>query len=157
MDKKIEAMESQFKEYRLTPQRRLVLEIFLQHRQRHLSAEEVFTFSRARGEEIGLATIYRTLELLEGLGLIHKLNFGDGRSRYEMAHQDLSHHHHHHLVCLGCDEIFEVEDDLLHQLEEVIEQKHGFDIVNHNLQFYGYCSKCQGKEKKARQAPGKED
>lgn len=150
MEKKIKEMENQFKDYRFTPQRRLVLEIFLENRERHLSAEEVFNFSRERGEEIGLATIYRTLELLEDLGLIHKLNFGDGRSRYELAHQDISDHHHHHLVCLGCDGIFEVEDDLLHQLEEVIEKKHGFDIVNHNLQFYGYCSNCQDKGKRSR-------
>lgn len=147
MEKKMREIEDQFKDHRFTRQRRLVLEILLENRERHLSAEEVFKFSRDRGEEIGLATIYRTLELLEGLGLIHKLNFGDGRSRYELAHRDISDHHHHHLVCLGCDGIFEVEDDLLHQLEEVIEKKHGFNIVNHNLQFYGYCSKCQEREK----------
>lgn len=152
MEKKIREMESQLKEYRLTPQRRLVMEIFLENRERHLSAEEVYQLGRDRGEEIGLATIYRTLELLEGLGLLHKLNFGDGRSRYELSRQDISVHHHHHLVCLGCEGIFEVEDDLLYQLEEVIEKKHRFRICNHNLQFYGYCRLCQG-EKKAEPEP----
>ncbi len=151
MEKKMKEIENQFKEHRFTPQRRLVLEIFLENRDRHLSAEEVFNFSRERGEEIGLATIYRTLELLEDMGLIHKLNFGDGRSRFELVRLDISEeqHHHHHLVCLGCDDIFEVEDDLLYQLEEVIEQKHGFDILDHNLQFYGYCSDCQKEGKRS--------
>ncbi|RJX29248.1 MAG: transcriptional repressor [Dethiobacter sp.] len=144
MKKKISEMESQFKEHRLTPQRRLVLEIFLENKERHLSAEEVFQLSREKGEEIGLATIYRTLELLEALGLLRKMNFGDGRSRYELVQLDLTeHHHHHHLVCLSCSRIFEVEEDFLHQLEEIIEQKHHFSIVNHNLQFFGYCKYCR--------------
>jgi Fur family ferric uptake transcriptional regulator len=144
MEKKISEMESQFKEHRLTPQRRLVLEIFLENKERHLSAEEVFHLSREKGEEIGLATIYRTLELLEDLVLLRKMNFGDGRSRYELVQLNLTeHHHHHHLVCLSCNRIFEVEEDLLHQLEDIIEQKHHFSIVNHNLQFFGYCKYCR--------------
>ncbi len=151
MEKKLSEIKEQFKEHRLTPQRRLVLEIFLENRDGHLSAEEVYQLSREKKGEIGLATIYRTLELLEALGLLHKINFGDGRSRYELVPVDYSeHHHHHHLVCLVCGGILEVEEDLLHQLEELIEAKHNFCIVNHNLQFFGYCSRCQqdgGKDK----------
>lgn len=139
-------MEKQFKEYRLTPQRKLVLQIFLENKERHLSAEEVYQFSRDKNEEIGLATVYRTLELLEELGLLRKMNFGDGRSRYELIQQNVSEHHHHHLLCLSCNRIFEVEEDLLHQLEEIIEQKHHFSIINHNLQFFGYCKYCRQDE-----------
>ena len=147
VEKKISEMENQFKEHRLTPQRRLVLEIFLENSERHLSAEEVFQVSREKGEDIGLATIYRSLDLLEELGLLHKMNFGDGRSRYEIASSNVEHHHHHHLVCLGCTRIFEVEDVLLHQLENVVENKYQFKIINHNLQFYGYCAVCRNQEK----------
>jgi len=140
-------MEKQFKEYRLTPQRRLVLQIFLENKERHLSAEEVYQFSRDKNEEIGIATVYRTLELLEGLGLLRKMNFGDGRSRYELIQPDVTeHHHHHHLLCLSCNRIFEVEEDLLHNLEEIIEEKHHFSIVNHNVQFFGYCKYCRQEE-----------
>ncbi len=147
VEKKISEMENQFKEHRLTPQRRLVLEIFLENRERHLSAEEVFQISREKGEDIGLATIYRTLDLLEELMLLHKMNFGDGRSRYELVSSNVEQHHHHHLVCLNCARIFEVEDDLLHQLENVVENKYQFTIINHNLQFYGYCFKCSQQKK----------
>ena len=136
-------MESRFTEHRLTPHRRLVLQIFLENRDRHLSAEELYNLSREKEKEIGIATIYRTLELLEELGLLRKVNFGDGRSRYELIQMDLSEHHHHHLLCLSCNRIIEVEEDLLHQLEDTIEQKHHFSIVNHNLQFFGYCKSCQ--------------
>lgn len=148
VEDKISEMENHFKEYRLTPQRKLVLKIFLENKERHLSAEEVFRLSREKGEDIGLATIYRTLELLEELALLHKMNFGDGRSRYELTPSNVEqHHHHHHLVCLNCARIFEVEDDLLQQLESVVESQYRFKIVNHNLQFFGYCSKCRQQEK----------
>jgi len=145
VERKLSEMENQFKEHRLTPQRKLVLEIFLENKERHLSAEEVYRLSREKGEDIGLATIYRTLELLEELALLHKMNFGDGRSRYELTppNMEQDHHHHHHLVCLNCAEILEVEDDLLYQLENVVENKYHFRIVDHNLQFFGYCSKCR--------------
>lgn len=143
MKKKMSEIESQFKQYRLTPQRRLVLEIFLENKEKHLSAEEVYQLSREKEEEIGLATIYRTLDLLEELGLLSKINFGDGRSRYELAQDDLNTaHNHHHLICLKCGRILEVEEDLLHQLEEIVEKKHQFSVVNHHLQFYGYCNRC---------------
>lgn len=148
MKKKISEMESQFKQYRLTPQRRLVLEVFLENREKHLSAEEVYQLSRQR-EEIGLATIYRTLDLLEELGFLSKINFGDGRSRYELMQDGLNDetHNHHHLICLYCGRIQEVEEDLLHQLEEIVEKKHHFSVINHNLQFYGYCNRCKNDRK----------
>ncbi len=146
LEKKIGEMKNQFKEYRLTPQRKLVLEIFMENKDRHLSAEELYQLSRDKGEDIGLATIYRTLELLEELGLLQKMNFGDGRSRYEMVPTDMQarhHHHHHHLICLECGRILEAEEDLLNQLERVVEEQHNFQIVNHYLQFFGYCPSCR--------------
>jgi Fur family transcriptional regulator, ferric uptake regulator len=151
LENKIKEMKSQFKEYRLTPQRKLVLEIFMENKDRHLSAEELYQLSRDKGEDIGLATIYRTLELLEELGLLQKMNFGDGRSRYEMVPTGMlarHHHHHHHLICLECSRILEVEEDLLSQLERVVEEQHNFQIVNHYLQFFGYCPSCRQDSKK---------
>lgn len=148
MENKIRRIMEQFKNYRLTPQRRIVLEILMENSEKHLSAEEVYQLSREKGYEIGLATIYRTLELLETLSLLHKMNFGDGKSRYELVEKGFSsqeHHHHHHLLCLQCEKVLEVEDDLLQQLEKVVEDKYGFDIVDHSLQFIGYCSECKEK------------
>lgn len=146
MEKRIGKIKNQFGEHRLTPQRKLVLQIFMDNKERHLSAEELYQLSREKGEDIGLATIYRTLDLLEELGLLHKMNFGDGRSRYELVQtdsQDMNHHHHHHLICLECNQILEVKDDLLSQLERVVEEQHNFKIVNHYLQFFGYCPACR--------------
>ena len=140
---KIKEMENRFKGYRLTAKRKLVLEIFLENKKGHLSAGEVFRLSREKGSNIGLATIYRTLELLEEMALLHKMNFGDGRSRYELVSASVEQHHHHHLLCLKCARIIEVEDDLLQQLEGVVESQYHFKIVNHNLQFLGYCRDCR--------------
>jgi Fur family ferric uptake transcriptional regulator len=85
--------------------------------------------------------------LLEELKILHRNNFGDGRSRYELSHLQ-SEHHHHHLVCLSCNQILEVEEDLLQQLESLIERENGFRIVDHRVQFYGYCNLCDEKKEK---------
>lgn len=141
MKKKLEAFRDQFKEHKMTPQRRVILQSLLENADQHLSAEELYALAKEKDPEIGLATIYRTLDLLEELNILHKLHFGDGRSRYELCHVQ-SEHHHHHLVCLNCNQILEVKEDLLSQLEDLIEREHGFRIVDHRVQFYGYCSSC---------------
>jgi len=143
--KKLEAFRAQFREHKMTPQRCVVLQSLLENNDQHLSAEELYALAREKDPESGLATIYRTLELLEELNILHKLNFGDGRSRYELCHIQTE-HHHHHLICLNCNQILEVKQDLLSQLEELIEREHGFRIVDHNVQFYGYCNSCENEK-----------
>lgn len=131
---------------RLTPQRQQILEIFADYPDRHLSAEEIYDLIRRKNPEIGLATVYRTLELLEELKIIHGINFGDGRSRYEFTPVDK--HTHHHLVCLGCGRVYEVDEDLLEKLEQSIEAKHDFEIVDHQVKFSGYCGRCRGRARR---------
>lgn len=128
--------------YKLTPQRRATLEVLLNNQGKHLSTEEIYTEVRKTHPEIGLATVYRTMLLLEELGLLIKHNFEDGRNRYELSHPDED-HDHHHLICLKCGQVSEVEEDLLGSLEEIIENKHGFRVINHKVKFYGHCSNCQ--------------
>lgn len=132
------------KGYKLTPQRRATLETFAENRGKHLSTEDVYTLVKEKCPEIGIATVYRTLQLLEGLGVINKMSFNDGCSRYEMSGSDED-HHHHHLICLSCGEVQEVEEDLLEHLEEKIREKNHFDVVNHRVKFFGYCSRCSNK------------
>jgi Fur family ferric uptake transcriptional regulator len=127
--------------YRLTRQRNHIIETLAKYGGEHLSAEELHAKVTAGAPEIGLATVYRTLEMLEHLGVVEKTNFGDGRARYELATSDS--HRHHHLVCLKCGAITGVKDDLLQQLERVIEREHLFTITDHRLEFYGYCRDCR--------------
>ncbi|WP_040683398.1 Fur family transcriptional regulator [Thermosinus carboxydivorans] len=130
------------RQYKLTPQRQIILQAFIDHQDKHLSAEDVYTIVRKQSPEIGLATVYRTLELLSDLEILQKLDFGDGRSRYEINETNTP-HHHHHLICLSCGKVKEFEDDLLETLEAVIARKSRFKIVDHQVKFYGYCRECQ--------------
>ncbi|XER13008.1 Ferric uptake regulation protein [Sporomusa aerivorans] len=130
------------REYKLTPQRQIILQVFLDNRDKHLSAEDVHNIVRQQSNDIGLATVYRTLELLSDLDVLQKMDFGDGRSRYEI-NETSTPHHHHHLICLSCGEVREFEDDLLEELENVIAKKSNFTIVDHQVKFYGYCQECR--------------
>ena len=128
--------------FKLTSQRRATLEVMLKNQDKHLSADEIYVEVKKTNPEIGLATVYRTVLLFEELGILSKHNFEDGRNRYELSHPE-ENHDHHHLICLKCGGVSEVEVDLLGALEEVIDKKHSFKVVNHKVKFYGLCSKCR--------------
>jgi len=129
------------KDYKVTPQRQVILRAFLEHSEKHLSAEDLYHLVKEKHPEIGLATVYRTLDLLAELGILQKMNFDDGKSRYEF--NDSEEHHHHHLICITCGSVTEFEDDLLESLEAMIAKKNNFKVVDHQLMFYGYCAKCR--------------
>ena len=133
--------------YKMTPQRKEILKIFVEHSDyHHMSAEDVYGILRERESEIGLATVYRALDLLSELGILVKVEFGDGCARYELNTADPKVHHHHHLICLNCKKVIEFEDDLLDDLEADIAKKSGFEILNHEVKFFGYCSECRNKD-----------
>ena len=129
------------KDYKLTPQRHIILQVFLDQVGRHLSADDVYASVKKTNPEIGLATVYRTLELLAEIEVLQKMNFGDGRSRYEFI--DAGSHHHHHLICLKCGKVTEFADDLMESLETQISKKCSFKVLDHQVKFYGHCKDCQ--------------
>ena len=112
-----------------------------------MSSEEIYDVVKKDCPEIGLATVYRTLQVLDKLGYTNKLNLDDGCVRYELT-LDKTVHNHHHLVCRNCGKIIEVEEDLLDQLEDVIKEKYGFEVENHDVKFNGVCGDCILKVKK---------
>ncbi|RKD27914.1 Fur family transcriptional regulator, ferric uptake regulator [Caminicella sporogenes DSM 14501] len=130
------------KGYKLTPQRRAVLDTIINNQGKHLSTEEVYDYVKKNCPEIGLATVYRTLQLLDDLGIITKINLDDGCARYEL-NINSDDHQHHHLICTKCGAIIEVEVDLLDHLEAEIEKNYKFEIKDHKVKFFGLCSKCQ--------------
>jgi len=130
------------KGYKLTPQRRAVLNIIMENPGKHLTTEEIYDLVKVQCPDIGLATVYRTLQILNEMDLILKINLDDGCSRYEYnIHQD--DHEHHHLICSGCGKILEVNDDLLDSIERQIEKDFDFVITDHKVKFFGLCSKCR--------------
>lgn len=124
-----------------TKQRELVYEIFHRQKNVHMTTEEVYKEALTLMPEIGIATVYRTVQVLEELGLISAITFEDGITRYELKKED-EEHNHHHLICRVCNKIIEVNLDLLDDLEEKIEKTENFIIRDHNLKFYGICSEC---------------
>jgi len=131
--------------YKMTPQRKEILKIFVENSDgHHMSAEDVYEILQREGSEIGLATVYRALDLLSELGILIQIDFGDGCARYELNTADPNVHHHHHLICLKCRKVIEFEDDLLDDLEADIAKKSGFQILNHQVKFFGYCKDCRG-------------
>ncbi len=144
MDKLIETLKEKLKNkgYKLTPQRRAVLDTLIENQGEHLNTEEIYNLVKEKCPEIGLATVYRTLQLLDEMSVILRLNLDDGCIRYELNTNE-DDHQHHHLICEICNDIIEVELDLLDHLEYEIEKKHNFIIKDHKVKFFGICSKCQ--------------
>ena len=120
---------------RVTASRRAVLEA-LAAADRALSLKEIFVRARAQQPGLGLATVYRTVELLQELGLIGQVRLREGCQRYFLVPPG----HWHQLVCLGCGRLIHFPGrDELELLEHSLEEETGYRIEGHSLQFYGYC------------------
>lgn len=134
--------------YRITIAREAILDV-LSKTMDHLSAEDVFLAVHKIYPNIGLTTVYRTLELLVHMGLVFKFDFGDGRARYELSETPKGTRHHHHLVCTRCGRVIDYTDfideevELLGRTEKGLSRKFNFKITNHLIQFYGLCERCR--------------
>jgi Fur family ferric uptake transcriptional regulator len=107
----------------------------------HLSVDDIEGALRLRGERIGKATIYRTLDLLVRSRLVEEHDFGEGFKRYEHR---LSHHPvHEHMICVECGTVTEFESNELYRIEKRIRSEYGFTPVRRRLEIYGLCRACQ--------------
>lgn len=134
---------------KITQQRLLVLSTLAKSSGNHMAAEELYAQIQQQYPEIGLATVYRTLQLLYEMQLTDRINLDDGCVRYEIGHlfEGEMKHSHHHLICRKCGKVFPFDGDLLDGLETHIYEKTGFHIVDHELKFYGVCKQCIEQEK----------
>ena len=98
-----------------------------------------------KAPEIGLATVYRTLELLAEIKVVDKINFGDGVARFDLRKEGAK-HFHHHLVCMECGKVDEIHEDLLPQVEERVETEYNFKILDHRLTFTAFALNAKLKE-----------
>ena len=114
----------------------------------HLTAEEIYGLVKVKNPEIGLATVYRTIQILLELKIIDRIYLDDGYVRYELGHvyEDEDSHHHHHLICVKCGRVMSFQGDLLEGFEKKMEEKTGFRIQDHDVKLYGYCADCLKKE-----------
>ena len=132
---------------RLTKPRQAILNV-LDRIDKHLDAEQIYKRASKIYPAIGLATIYRNLELLVRIGLVWKFDAGDDKAKYEIA-QRPEETHHHHLICKRCNGVIDYsesidnEKDFLEEREKNLSRKYNFKIENHCIDFFGLCNKCK--------------
>ncbi|NIZ60726.1 transcriptional repressor [Sedimentitalea sp. CY04] len=117
---------------RMTGQRRIIARV-LQDSDDHPDVEELYTRASGLDAGISIATVYRTVKLFEEAGILERLEFGDGRARYEDAERD----HHDHLIDMNTGEVIEFVDPEIEALQEKIAQKLGYTLKGHKLELYG--------------------
>ncbi|HEX6133396.1 MAG TPA: Fur family transcriptional regulator [Longimicrobiales bacterium] len=124
----------------VTQQREAIAEVVFAS-SAHLSVEELEQKLRERGEKIGKATIYRTLEMLVKSGLVEEHDFGEGFKRYE--HLFGQKPVREHLICTECGKVAEIHSSELVRVQEEAARRQGFQAARYRLQIYGLCAECQ--------------
>ena len=128
-----ELLKSRLKEkgLKVTRQRLLVLSVLEQNSGRHMTAEDIYELVSEDYPDIGLATVYRTLQLLWDMQLVDRISFDDSCVRYEIGHlfSGEAKHNHHHLICRKCGKVTPFDDDLLDDLECYIEKATGISCA----------------------------
>lgn len=117
---------------KMTDQRRVISRV-LSEATDHPDVEEVHRRAAAIDPHISIATVYRTMRLFEEAHVIDRLDFGDGRARYEEARTE----HHHHLIDIESGQVVEFSSDELERLKEAIARELGYDLIGHRLELYG--------------------
>ena len=107
--------------------------------QRHLSAEKVYKILLSENEEIGLATVYRVLTQFEAAGLVTRHHFEGGNSVFELNRGI----HHDHIVCMKCGKVDEFTDEIIEKRQSDIAKELGYELTDHSLYLYGFCSTCK--------------
>jgi Fur family ferric uptake transcriptional regulator len=126
---------------RLTPQRRLILDI-LSEADTHLDAPAIYERARSQEARLSLATVYRTLSILKETGLVHELHLDREHHHYELAGKE----EHSHLVCLGCGCVIEVDNAAFFEAAMAVGQAHGFDLASAQVELTGYCRECSSEQ-----------
>ena len=106
-----------------------------------LTAQEIFDRLRASGRRVGIASVYRVLDLLTSEGLLQRIDLGSGISRYEPARS--GGHHHHHLVCDSCGKVEAFEDHALETAIHRLEKASGYEVAGHDVVLHGACGDCR--------------
>jgi Fur family ferric uptake transcriptional regulator len=133
--------------YRLTPQRQLVLEAV--DALEHASPDEILTEVRKTASGVNISTVYRTLELLEELGLVSHAHLGHGAPTYHLADR----HHHMHLVCRDCGTVIEADVSVASALTDRLKAGYGFETDMKHFAIFGRCAECSAKAKDSSTAP----
>ena len=109
----------------------------LQSLKRSILAQDLYIELKNREQDMGLATVYRSLEALKIQGELQVRTLGNGESEYSLVKSD-----HHHLTCVNCGTSIPIDECPVHDLEKQLEKSHTFKVYYHTLEFFGMCQKC---------------
>lgn len=123
-----------------TTQREAIVDAFL-GASGHVALEDLLNNARKKHPRVGLATVYRTVKLMEEAGLAASRQFGSGQTLYELAAERA---HHDHLICESCGFIQEFESDEIERLQATAARRLGFNVLRHRHELFGLCEKAQG-------------
>jgi Fe2+ or Zn2+ uptake regulation protein len=123
---------------RITPQRRLVLDI-LAESSGHLDAYDIYEKGRRQDVSLSLSTVYRTLNVLKATGVVHELHLDEEHHHYELGNKD----EHAHLVCLECGQVIEVDSQSFAAVAKATAKAYGFQIATAQVELTGYCANCR--------------
>lgn len=129
---------------KFTKQRELILK-FLYQNKGHYTPEDIYMLLKQRHPDvnIGIATVYRTLTLLEESHIVSSISFGIQGKKYELGLKK----HHDHLICTQCGKIIEFYDEIIEERQEEIAKKFNFKMTDHTMKIVGICEACQKKNK----------
>ncbi len=120
-----------------TPARSAITE-FLSSSSLPVDAVQIIEYLRGKNLNTNKVTVYRIMEFMLKNGIVNRLEFGEGKFRYEIKKGD-----HHHLICTDCGSINDIEDKNMEKFESEIKEKTGFLVKSHSLEFFGLCQNCQ--------------
>ncbi|MDI3533828.1 MAG: Fur family transcriptional regulator, ferric uptake regulator [Thermosediminibacterales bacterium] len=124
--------------YKITPQRKAILKVLLNHKGHFLSAEKIHQNTCKTHPKLNITTIYRNLEILVNINLVHKIQ-GDEGCLYSIISNKT---HHHHIICKGCGKTEIIDFCPIQKFIDLIKDKN-FTLTEHKIELYGYCQKCK--------------
>lgn len=129
---------------KFTKQRQIVFKALQDSEAKHITPEELFSEIHLEHKQVGIATVYRTLNIFEELGIVNKQEFTDNAYTYELI--DKNHEHHDHLICTNCGKIIEVECIDSEEMRSSLSEKYDFELDYYSLRIYGTCSDCRNNK-----------
>ena len=121
---------------KITEPRLTILALMQENHMEHFSAEDVYKLLLSKGEEIGLATVYRVLNQFDEAKILMRHNFEGNKSVFELAPTE----HHDHIICIDCGKVFEFNDKVIEDRQKEISKEHGIQLETHSLYLYGKCT-----------------
>ncbi len=126
-------------DYKVTTQRQAILEVMTENSDTLMRVEQIYDLTKNKISKTNMSTVYRNIEILDSLNLLHKSLNSDGSMLYKIICSD---HHHHHLVCTKCGKIKVIEYCPIKELN-LIAQNNDFELHSHNIELYGLCKNCK--------------